>query len=93
MSSVAAVDVGEVMLGPVGREVFGAAQTIFLIFTMASPVLTFTIALNAITGHATCTIVWGVVGLIVLFLFSLPRTLKKVSYLSIACEWADNCPA
>lgn len=80
-------DVGQVLLGPIGREVFGAAQVIFLIFTMGSHVLTFTIAFNAITGHATCTIVWAVVGTIILFLFTLPRTLKNVSYLSIACEY------
>jgi hypothetical protein len=62
------------------------ANSSSLVFVMGSHILTFSIALNAITGHATCTIVWGVVGLIVLFLLSLPRTLKKVSYLSIACE-------
>ncbi|KAI5361578.1 putative amino acid transporter, transmembrane domain-containing protein [Septoria linicola] len=77
-------DVGQILLGPIGREVFGAAQVIFLIFTMGSHVLTFTIAFNAITGHATCTIVWAVIGTIILFLFTLPRTLKNVSYLSIA---------
>ena len=76
-------DAGEVMLGPVGRELFGAAQIIFLIFTMGSHVLTFTIAMNAITSHVTCTIVWGVVGMIILWILTLPRTLKKVSYLSI----------
>ncbi|KAF2764290.1 hypothetical protein EJ03DRAFT_392117 [Teratosphaeria nubilosa] len=77
-------DVGEVLLGSWGREIFGAAQTIFLVFTMGSHVLTFTIALNAISQHATCTIVWSVVGLVLFLIFSLPRTLKKVSYLSIA---------
>jgi amino acid permease len=76
-------DAGEVLAGPVGREIGGAAQTIFLIFSMGSHVLTFTIALNAITQHATCTIVWAVVSLVVLWLFTLPRTLKKVSYFSI----------
>lgn len=80
-------DVGEVMLGPIGREVFGAAQTIFLIFIMGSHILTFTIAMNAITEHATCTIVWGVVGLVINVILSMPRTLRKVSYLSIACKW------
>ncbi|KAK6397381.1 hypothetical protein LTR65_006356 [Meristemomyces frigidus] len=43
-------DVGEVLLGPFGREFFGAAQTIFLVFTMGSHLLTFTIAMNAITA-------------------------------------------
>ncbi|KAJ4987307.1 amino acid transporter [Stagonosporopsis vannaccii] len=77
-------DALEVMWGPVGREIGGAAQTIFLIFVMGSHILTFTIAMNAITENATCSIVWGVVGFVVLWIFTLPRTLKKVSYLSIA---------
>ncbi|KAH7138207.1 transmembrane amino acid transporter protein-domain-containing protein [Dendryphion nanum] len=77
-------DAGEILAGPIGREFGGAIQTIFLIFVMGSHILTFTIAMNAITGHAACTIVWGVVGFIVLWLFTLPRTLKKMSYLSIA---------
>ncbi|KAF2176349.1 hypothetical protein K469DRAFT_742962 [Zopfia rhizophila CBS 207.26] len=40
--------------------------------------------MDAITEHAICTIVWGVVGFVVLWIFTLPRTLKQVSYLSIA---------
>lgn len=77
-------DAGEILLGSVGREVFGAAQTIFLIFAMASHVLTFTIAFNVMTGHATCTIVWSAVALVVFWLCTLPRTLKHQSYFSIA---------
>lgn len=57
------------------------------IFILGSHLLTFTIAFNAITGHATCTIVWGVVGLCIFFILSLPRTLKKVSYMSIVCKY------
>jgi amino acid permease len=91
-------DALEVMWGPFGREFGGAAQTIFLIFgrleiltgedlltsgVMGSHILTFTIAMNSITENATCSIVWGVVGFIILWIFTLPRTLKKVSYLSI----------
>jgi amino acid permease len=91
-------DALEVMWGPFGREFGGAAQTIFLIFgrleiltgedlltswVMGSHILTFTIAMNSITENATCSIVWGVAGFIILWIFTLPRTLKKVSYLSI----------
>jgi hypothetical protein len=80
-------DAMEVLLGPIGREVGGAAQTIFLIFSMGSHLLIFTIALNAITDHGTCTIVWGVVGLVLFSLLSLPRTMKNVSYLSLICTF------
>ncbi|OSS46442.1 hypothetical protein B5807_08707 [Epicoccum nigrum] len=76
-------DALKVMWGPFGREFGGAAQTIFLIFVMGSHILTFTIAMNSITDNAACSIVWGVVGFVVLWILTLPRTLKKVSYLSI----------
>ena len=77
-------DAGEILAGPIGREVFGAAQVLFLVFIMGSHILTFSIMLNTISNHGTCTIVFGVVGLIVSVIFSMPRTLLKVSYLSIA---------
>ncbi|KAF1349148.1 transmembrane amino acid transporter protein-domain-containing protein [Delphinella strobiligena] len=76
-------DIGGVLLGPIGREIFGAAYIIYCIFCMASHLLTFTIAMNVLTNHATCTIVWGVVGLVVFSILSAPRTLKNVSFLSV----------
>lgn len=69
--------------GKIFREVIGAAQVVFLIFVMGSHVLTWTIMLNVITGHATCTIVWSVIGLVLFWLLDLPRTLRSVSWLSI----------
>ena len=85
-------DAGEVLFKPIGmgafgREFFGTAQIIFLIFLMGSHILTWEIALNEMTGHPVCSIVWGVVGLVILFIFTLPRTLKKVSYLSFCCKY------
>ncbi|MCJ1355887.1 MAG: hypothetical protein MMC33_005879 [Icmadophila ericetorum] len=77
-------DAGEVMLGPIGREVFGAAQILFLVFVMGSHVLTFSIMMNTITVHATCTIVFALVGAIVCFICTIPRKLGDVSYLAIA---------
>ena len=71
-------------LGAFGREFFGAAQVIFLVFSMGSHVLTWTIMLNTVTDHATCTIVWGIIGTIVFILFDIPRTMKNLSYYSIA---------
>lgn len=76
-------DVGEIFLGPIGREVGGFLQTIYLIFIMGSHLLTWTIAMNTITEHATCTIVWSIIGLILHAVLTFPRTLKNVSYLSI----------
>ncbi|KAK8153149.1 transmembrane amino acid transporter protein-domain-containing protein [Phyllosticta citrichinensis] len=77
-------DVGGVIFGPWGQELVGLAYNIFNIFCMASHILTFMICFNVITEHGTCTLVWGVVAVIVFFLFLIPRTLKNVSYFSIA---------
>ncbi|KAJ5859819.1 hypothetical protein N7534_005096 [Penicillium rubens] len=71
------------LMGRFGRELFGTGQLLFLIFLMASHILTFTVALNSITGHATCSIVFGLVGLILSLILSLPRTLEKMSWLSL----------
>ncbi|KAJ5641483.1 hypothetical protein N7490_005483 [Penicillium lividum] len=76
-------DAGEVIGGKFGREFVGACWIIFFIFIMASHLLTFTVAMNTITDHGTCTIVFGIVGMIISFICSLPRTLDKMSWLSL----------
>ena len=77
-------DAGEIMAGKVGREIFGAAQMLFLVFIMGSHILTFSIMMNTLTNHGTCTIVFALVGMVVSLLLSLPRTLHKVSHMAIA---------
>lgn len=90
-------DAGEILFRPLGRfpsivarEIFGAAQIIFYIFLLGSHVLTWAIAFDTMTDHAVCNIVWSAIGTVVMILFTLPRTLKKVSYLSIACELLEQ---
>ena len=77
-------DAGEVMWGPWGREVLGAAQILFLIFSMASHILTFGIMMNTITAHATCSVVFNIVGSAVSLACTLPRKLESVSWMAIA---------
>lgn len=77
-------DAGEIMLGRWGREIFGGGQLLFLVFIMASHILTFSIMFNTITNHGTCTIVFGVVGLLLSLICTLPRTMLNVSYMAIA---------
>jgi amino acid permease len=61
-------DCGMMIAGPIGREIMAVGQVLILIFIMGAHVLSFAIAMNAITEHATCTIVFSVVGLIICFL-------------------------
>ncbi|KAE8378989.1 transmembrane amino acid transporter protein-domain-containing protein [Aspergillus bertholletiae] len=77
-------DAGEVLMGSFGREFLGTGQLLLVIFIMASHILTFTVAMNTITDHGTCSIVFGVVGLVISYILCLPRTSAKMSYLSIA---------
>ncbi|KAJ5999667.1 hypothetical protein N7481_000076 [Penicillium waksmanii] len=82
-------DAGEILFGKIGlprfgREFLGTAQLLFLVFIMGSHILTFTVMMNTITEHATCSIVFGVVGMIISFIFAVPRTLRKVSWFSFA---------
>ncbi|KAJ5329581.1 hypothetical protein N7452_009971 [Penicillium brevicompactum] len=77
-------DAGEILMGRVGREILGTGQLLLLIFLMSSHLLTFTILMNTLTMHGTCTTVFGVVGLIVCFLGALPRTMGKVYWMSVA---------
>lgn len=78
-------DIGDVLFGRVGKEVLGVAYVVFCIFCMASHLLTFSIALNVLSDHGTCTLVFGFVGLIVFVILTIPRTLKGISGLAIVC--------
>ena len=79
-------DCGELIAGPVGREVMAAGSILILIFISGAHVLTFAVAMNAVTGHGACTIVFSLAGMVICFVLGLPRTFKNVSYLSIFCK-------
>ncbi|KAK1144226.1 hypothetical protein N8T08_005639 [Aspergillus melleus] len=76
-------DAGEVLMGPVGRNIFEVAQLLFFLFATGSHLLTFTVMMNTLTDHGTCSIVFGVMGLVLSLIFSLPRTMKNVSWLAL----------
>ncbi|KAL5603798.1 hypothetical protein FOVSG1_006548 [Fusarium oxysporum f. sp. vasinfectum] len=76
-------DAGETLFGPIGREVVGLTQLLLLVFIMASHILVFTTAMNTLTNHATCSMVFGIVGMVISCMLSLPRTLMNVSWLSL----------
>ncbi|KAJ5579830.1 uncharacterized protein N7459_005815 [Penicillium hispanicum] len=77
-------DAGELLMGRFGRELLGLGQLLLLIFLMASNILMFNILMNVLTNHGTCTLVFGVVGLVICFLGALPRTMDKVYWMSVA---------
>lgn len=79
-------------MGRFGRELFGLGQILFSIFIMGSHIVTFTVMMNTITDHGTCSIVFSIVGMLICMVFSLPRTIKNLTYISFACKGAFGIP-
>ncbi|ORX33435.1 transmembrane amino acid transporter protein-domain-containing protein [Kockovaella imperatae] len=74
-------DVGEIFFGRVGREIWGFSYWLMLTAIAASGFLSFSIALNAVSSHGTCTVVFVAVAAIVVFLVASIQTLSKISWL------------
>ncbi|RAL10145.1 amino acid transporter [Aspergillus homomorphus CBS 101889] len=75
-------DAGEVLWGAFGRELLGAGLILLLIFVMGSHLLTFAVAMNTITNHATCTVAFSIVGFAISLLCTLPRTLRGMTLMA-----------
>lgn len=80
-------DAGEVLCGRYGRMFTEFAQLVFFMFASGSHLVTFTVMMNTLTNHGTCSVVFGVVGLVLSFACSLPRTMKNVSWLAVTCQY------
>lgn len=69
-------------MGRFGRQFLGIAQLVFYVFVMGSHVLTFSIMMNVLTDHGSCTLLYSALGLLVSCILTLPRRLEKLSHLS-----------
>ncbi|KIR42716.1 neutral amino acid transporter [Cryptococcus deuterogattii 99/473] len=74
-------DVGYIMWGPIGREVFGAVYWIQLTAVAGAGLLSVSVALNAMSGHGACTIIFVVVAAIINILISSIQTLDRISWI------------
>lgn len=80
-------DAGDILWGRLGREVLEIGQLLFIVFLMASHVLTFTVAMNTITQHRTCTIVFSVVSLVISMSATIgARTMSNVFWMAVVCK-------
>ncbi|KAI1572786.1 PotE Amino acid transporter [Pyrenophora tritici-repentis] len=75
-------DCGTLLSGPILHELLAVGQVVVLIFIMGAHILTFGVAMNAMTDHGTCTIIFTVIGLVLSLVLGLPRTFKNISYIS-----------
>ncbi|KAK0715538.1 amino-acid permease [Lasiosphaeris hirsuta] len=76
-------DVGRLMFGRVGFEIMSFMFVLQLIFIVGSHVLTGKIMWDNLTdnGNGTCSIVFGVVSAIILFLLAIPPSFAEIAIL------------
>lgn len=79
-------DAGRMIGGKPLEILFGLGQNVVLLFIAAAHINTFTIMMNVLTEHSTCSVVFSVIALVVCALCTFPRTLKAMSFLSCACR-------
>lgn len=75
-------DVGELLIGKWGARVIGVIYFAFAVLIVSAGLLTTSIALNALTNHATCTMIFvGLAAFMVCLIGSPLRDLHRVSWL------------
>ncbi|CAG8348748.1 unnamed protein product [Penicillium salamii] len=75
-------DVGRILFGRIGYELFGAAYAIYFTFVAGSAMLSISISLNALSTHAICTAEFVVCAAVIGFMFGSIRTLDKIGFLA-----------
>lgn len=78
-------DAANMIFGPIGRWVVEVMQVLILLFIMGAHILTFTVEMNVLTNHATCTIVFGIIGTVVSYILATPRSFRGIAPMSIIC--------
>lgn len=76
-------DAGMILFGPIGRDILAAGTIIFAIFATGGQLLAGQIALASLSDNKLCLMLYTGIFTIPTLLFSLPRTLDRLSWLSI----------
>ncbi|KAJ5469022.1 hypothetical protein N7475_006774 [Penicillium sp. IBT 31633x] len=78
-------DAADILFGKTARELVGAIYYIYLAMTAGAGMLTTSVALNALSDHGTCTMVFVAVTCVIAFIIGTGlRSLEKVSWISWA---------
>ena len=75
------------MFGKPGRWIGEVLQNLLLVFIMGAHINVFSVMMNTLTGHGMCTVVFMIIGAVVSFVVSMPRTFEANSKVSIACTY------
>ena len=84
-------DAGKLLAGRFGQMIGDGGMILVLVFVMAAHLTAFTIMMNVLTDHPTCSVLLSLIGLVISFLLSMPRKLEKVAWLSAICEDLHQC--
>ena len=76
-------DAGQVMFGPIGREILGGGTIIFAVCGTGSQMLAGQLALSELSDHRLCAVAFTGIFATAITLFSFPRTLDQLAWLSI----------
>ncbi|KAI9822497.1 MAG: hypothetical protein M1827_000216 [Pycnora praestabilis] len=76
-------DAGLILFGPIGREILSFGTIVFAIFATGSQLLAGQIALASLSGSKLCLMLYTGIFAIPTLLFSMFRTLDKLSWLTV----------
>lgn len=76
-------DAGMLLFGPVGRDVLAGGTIIFAVFATGSQLIAGQNALASLSDNKLCAVLYTGIFTVPVFLFSLPRTLDRLSWLSV----------
>ncbi|KAM0228237.1 hypothetical protein ACHAPO_010885 [Fusarium lateritium] len=75
-------DVGQMLFGRIGYEIFGAMYALYFTFVSGSAMLSISVALNALSTHGACTAIFVAVAAVVTFCLSSIQTLARISWVA-----------
>ncbi|KAJ4012461.1 hypothetical protein NW752_008156 [Fusarium irregulare] len=75
-------DVGRMLFGRIGYEVFGAMYALYFTFVSGSAMLSISVALNALSEHGACTAIFVAIAAVVTFCVSSIQTLGRISWIA-----------
>jgi amino acid permease len=76
-------DAGFILFGPIGREILAAGTIIFAVFATGGQLLAGQIALAELSDNKLCLMLYTGIFAIPTMIFSMPRTLDKLSWMSV----------
>ena len=76
-------DAGMILFGPIGREILSLGTIIFAVFATGGQLLAGQIALGSLSNSKLCLMLYTGIFTIPTFICSLPRTLDRLSWLSV----------